>query len=350
METARPKKYIMDDLPGRPDQHVIDEQGIVLLQTILDPKHYIFRGMTGRDYGIDCMLEAVDRNMATGRMLSVQLKSSTQFPFFTDVYRDTNSIDEVISKIGIIQGSIAVSIKKTTCNYWLQNPMPVLLVLADVENNCLYYLDIKSQIRQRFCEFLELESFTFHVSQDSRLSKVIIEQIESRDGICNVYRHMMFKKNEILMFDYNKFSMGVEDFVTNRYTYYAHINHQNADPFLVPPITFYTTTVHIQELILLFSRFLDIKVDYIDFREVRKIYREAYEYYKIWDGEEVLEMEISELHNRIMMNIMKAISPLRELLINVEGDYWQTCNPRVYALAQTMTIEEFKDICGWARY
>lgn len=69
----------MCNLPKRPEQHIIDEQGIVLLQTILEPKHYIFRSLGGRDYGIDGLLEVTEDGRATGKMISLQLKSSMNF-------------------------------------------------------------------------------------------------------------------------------------------------------------------------------------------------------------------------------------------------------------------------------
>lgn len=340
----------MCNLPKRPEQHIIDEQGIVLLQTILEPKHYIFRSLGGRDYGIDGLLEVTEDGRATGKMISLQLKSSMNFQDFTETRHDINgNNDEFVSCIGVIVGNISVPIKKATCNYWLQSSFPVLLVLADVNRNYLYYTDIKAQIRQRYHEFKSKDSFTFYVSADSRLEKMSMETIESRKGICNAYRHMMFKKNEILMLEYPVFFNSIQDFVTNRMKYYEHIEHQNADPFLTQSIEFYNTTMHLHRLLQIISRHLDVNFKNIDFHEVREKYKDAYEHFSVWDDFDVLEMEISELHFRIQENMLNIIDALKELIINIEGDFWETQYPRIYIEAEKMSSQEFRDNCYWAR-
>ncbi len=103
----------MYDLPKRPEQHVIDEKGKLLLQSILNPQHYIFRELGGRDYGIDGILETVDDGKPTGRMMSIQLKSSEHFQDFDIVNRGVaDGIGTLDSICGVIEGSIHVCIKK----------------------------------------------------------------------------------------------------------------------------------------------------------------------------------------------------------------------------------------------
>lgn len=340
-------------LPKRPEQHIIDEQGILLIQSILEPKHYIFRNLGGRDYGIDGLFEVVENGAPTARMMSIQLKSSTQFPFSTDVRPGIPLITDNQRSIPIdeILGNINVYIKQSTCNYWLQNTLPVFLFLADVTNECLYYTDAKMQLRQRFREFQEKENFAFHVPANSRLYKMRLKKIASKEEIFNAYRHMMFKKCEILALEHPKFFNSIQDFILNRELYYEHIEHQQADPFLNQPIEFYNKTVHIQNILESVSHQLQFELDIINFREVRKKYlgmfKDSYEYG--YGYEKVAEAEISELHNRIMSNILKAIEPIKNFVVNTEGDYWKTLQYQVYKEALEMSVEEFKGLCFWTR-
>lgn len=336
----------MCDLPKRPIQHIIDEQGILLLQTILEPKHYIFRSLGGRDYGIDGLLEIAENGYVTGKMFSLQLKSSENFPDFTEIRHESNDND-FISRIGRIVGSIPVPIKKSTCNYWLQSPLPILLVLADIKHHCLYYTDIKAQIRQRYREFVSKDHFMFYIPADSRLEEMNTATIQSGEGICNAYRHMMFERNKFLMLEYPDFFNFVQDFVTNRMKYYEHIDHQNADPFLTQSMNFYNTTRHLHRLLQIISRHLDVAFDNIDFYKVREKYKDAYRHYDVWEEYDVLEIEISELHSRIQENMLNIIDTLRELIISIEGYFWETQYPGIYAEAEKMSSREFRDNCYW---
>ena len=129
------------ELPKRTEQHEIDTKGMNLLTYVL-PKEYIFRTLGERDYGIDGLIELAFGGHVTGKFISAQLKSSGHVSW-------TN------------EGTIRINIVKTTCNYWLQNNMPVLLLLADIVEQKVYYCDVKSQIRKRYREYNENDSFSF---------------------------------------------------------------------------------------------------------------------------------------------------------------------------------------------
>ena len=144
----------MNELPIRPEQHIIDTQGLALLNIIINPSEYIFRILGERDYGIDGLLEIVENGHATGKMISLQLKSSKGFDIsYSDKVNKNVLVDQFDSALFYFDGCIPVRIKKTTCNYWLNNNLPVVLVLADIETNCLYYSFIADQIRQRYQDF-----------------------------------------------------------------------------------------------------------------------------------------------------------------------------------------------------
>jgi hypothetical protein len=123
------------NFPQRPKQHEIDTVGLSLLSYVL-PKEYIFRSLGERDYGIDGLIELAFGGQVSGLFLSVQLKSSENVHWKKD-------------------GTVKISIPTTTCNYWMQNTMPVLLFLADLTTQKVYYADVKAQLRQRYADYMD---------------------------------------------------------------------------------------------------------------------------------------------------------------------------------------------------
>lgn len=111
------------ELPKRTEQHEIDTKGMNLLTYVL-PKEYIFRTLGERDYGIDGLIEMAFGGQVSGIFISAQLKSSRHI-YWTS------------------EGATRISIMKTTCNYWFQNNMPVLLLLSDIVEQKVYYCDVK---------------------------------------------------------------------------------------------------------------------------------------------------------------------------------------------------------------
>ena len=317
----------MYDLPQRTIQHLIDEKGVLLLKTILPIERYIYREIGARDYGIDAILEVVEQGNVTAKMISLQLKSSTNFS---------------------AKDYIKVGIKRETCNYWFQHNLPVLLVLADVTSSCLYYTDAKKQIRQRYDEFLRQQSFSFFIPKETMLLKddEVLKTLSL--DVMNKKHHLGFVINEILMTQYTLFENALKDFITNRIDYYEHIAHQHADPFLTQDYSFYNKTCHIQSLLQIIAFNLFLEIDNIDFPEVHKKCEDAYVCFnQPFDYEEVIEYEITILHQRIQKNIETLIDEIRQHVTVSEKEYWCTKLCRTYHEALKLSIEEFKQYCGW---
>lgn len=342
----------MNELPIRPEQHIIDTQGLALLNIIINPSEYIFRILGERDYGIDGLLEIVENGHATGKMISLQLKSSKGFDIsYSDKVNKNVLVDQFDSALFYFDGCIPVRIKKTTCNYWLNNNLPVVLVLADIETNCLYYSFIADQIRQRYQDFnnSDKDHFMFYVPVNSQMKRIEYHGETTVDFICSANKHMIFARHVRLALHYPIFLNSVQDFVINRIDYYDHINHQNADPFLSQPSSFFIKTKQLYNILDVLSWYLSFKFDRINFTEVRNRYQEQYKQFSI-SCDEVLELEISELHHRIMLNIKNAIQPVKDLITNVEGDYWRLLYPHVYSEAMQMSLDEFKSNCFWMQF
>lgn len=339
----------MNGFPIRSDQHIIDSQGIALLRTIINQSEYIIRDLGERDYGIDGLLEVVENKQATGKMISFQLKSSNSFTIQNTGIENAQVYRKYFDPtFPYLMGYISMAIKKSTCNYWLSSNMPVILILADLGMDCLYYTYIANQIRQRYNDFNQTNTdyFIFYVPVNNRISKMRGVDNSTYDDISNAYRHMLFKNYEVLATNYQLFLNSLQDFVNNRIGYFEHIEHQNADPFLTQPILFLNKTKKIYDILYVLSQYLDFEFDKIDFNEVRIQFQDQYNYYRV-SCDEVLEAHISELHYRIMLNLYRAINPIKELITLAEEDFWRSKYPNIYYEALQMSLKEFENNCSW---
>ncbi len=339
----------MNGFPTRSEQHIIDSQGIALFKTIINQSEYIIRDLGERDYGIDGLLEVVENKQVTGKMISFQLKSSNSFTIQNTGIENAHVYREYFNPtFPHLMGYISMSIKKTTCNYWLSSNMPVILILADLGMDCLYYTYIANQIRQRYNDFNQpnTEHFTFYFPINNRITKMRNFENPTHEDIPNAYRHMLFKKYEVLATNYPSFLNSLQDFVNNRISYYKHIEHQNADPFLTQPIQFLNKTKKIYDVLYVLSQYLEFEFDEINFNEVRKQFQDQYAYYSV-SFDEVLEVHITELHYRIMLNLYRVINPIKELITFAEGDFWRSMYPNIYYEALQMSLKEFEDNCSW---
>lgn len=113
-------------LPKFPYTAINERTGVLHVASILTQMGLIFRETSNSDTGIDGYIEEVnDNHEATGRLLAVQIKSSTSY------------IHE--------QGDdIVFYADESHIKYWKLYPIPVILCLHNPENGCTYFQTIKS--------------------------------------------------------------------------------------------------------------------------------------------------------------------------------------------------------------
>jgi hypothetical protein len=120
---------------------------------------WLFRDLPAIDFGIDAQIEMTElqvdqRLVATGRILSVQVKTGPS-------YFQNDDGD-----------SWSVYIRKATVNYWRNHSVPVLLVLVDVEKECAFW------VRGDAADHQETEkSFRIRVPKEQRLDSSAIEEL-----------------------------------------------------------------------------------------------------------------------------------------------------------------------------
>jgi hypothetical protein len=103
----------MSDLPRRPRQHELADQGARITQSVL-PVGWVYRDLEGKgDYGIDAEVEIFEDGLPTGWSFRLQLKAHERCAW--------TAADSYVEPV-----------KDNTRNYWRLHPLPVILVACDV--------------------------------------------------------------------------------------------------------------------------------------------------------------------------------------------------------------------------
>jgi hypothetical protein len=101
------------ELPKRPKEHVVGDQGARILQSAL-PVEWVYRDLEGKgDYGIDAEIEIFDAEVPTGISFRVQLRSHGSCLW--------NAAGEYVQPVA-----------ESTRNYWRLQTSPVVVIVCDV--------------------------------------------------------------------------------------------------------------------------------------------------------------------------------------------------------------------------
>lgn len=134
-------------LPKRLDTHIKESDSWKILQNHI-PEKWVIREVSERDYGIDCYIELVNiDNEVTGDLLSGQLKGTEKIEW---------RLEDDKSKEATFSG-----IKMETIHYWMNLPVPVFLLVADLTERNLYFSPVKQQVRSQYSKYLKQESMSF---------------------------------------------------------------------------------------------------------------------------------------------------------------------------------------------
>lgn len=169
--------------PKRPKPHVTETAAWRILQSSV-PDEWILRDVMGRDYGVDCYLELVNRdNEVTGDLISLQLKETDVLEWKDD---------------GKFEKSTFSGIKTSTANYWMHLPVPVFLCVADTSQGKLYFAPIKDQVRKRYDEFLKQDTFSFRLIRNLDLAETLGRTMQT-ECLSNRHTHAPWNKGRSLV-------------------------------------------------------------------------------------------------------------------------------------------------------
>lgn len=119
-----------ETLPQIGDRYFKERAGVSAVAGIINDLQCIWRETSNADVGIDGQIEHVDEaGRCTGRILAAQIKSGPSF----------------------FQKSTATHIRfwpeEKHRNYWRDFPVPVMIILFDIQSKCAYWADARRQLR-----------------------------------------------------------------------------------------------------------------------------------------------------------------------------------------------------------
>jgi len=134
-------------LPKRLDTHIKESASWKILENKV-PAEWVIREVSERDYGIDCYIELVNKdNEITGDLLSGQLKGTEKIKWK--------------AKRNEVREATFSGIKIETIHYWMNLPVPVFLLVADLTDTKLYFASVKQQVRSQYKKYLKQKSLSF---------------------------------------------------------------------------------------------------------------------------------------------------------------------------------------------
>lgn len=125
-------------------------QGIALAALAFEGIDLAFREQNESDYGIDAHVELIEGDSATGRLLGVQVKAGQSY---------------LSESIG---GNYVFRADAKHVDYWINHALPVLVCLADVDKNVVYWQSINNDTAESTgAEYRFMIPKTNLVDQDS---------------------------------------------------------------------------------------------------------------------------------------------------------------------------------------
>ncbi|MCC0809464.1 DUF4365 domain-containing protein [Methylobacterium sp. W2] len=146
-------------LPKRVEEHVTETSSWRILQANA-PNEWIVREVSERDYGVDCYVEIATKDgHITGELISVQLKGVKQIKW------NEGSEGERYAR--------SPAVKTATANYWLNLPVPVVLLVADLQAKKIYFAHVKETIRADYDRLSSKKTITFPLHEELHLASNI---------------------------------------------------------------------------------------------------------------------------------------------------------------------------------
>jgi hypothetical protein len=163
-----------EQLPKVTETKLQEIDGIRYVQNAVEDRStglgWIFRTKPVTDVGIDAEIEMVNANQqATGRLLSVQIKCGPSY------------LDERTETAYIYRGD------REHLNYWIDNSLPVLLILVDPSIKACYWVEVTSSSAEQTKKGWKIEVPFKNILGAAKRHEIVT--IVRRDHIHSMVRH-----------------------------------------------------------------------------------------------------------------------------------------------------------------
>ncbi len=299
--------------PKRPIEHVKQSASWKIFQNSIPPL-WIIREVTERDYGIDSYIEIVSpEGKVTGDLCSIQLKGIGNI----DWKEDPTSKGRKYRLSGI---------KRTTVNYLMNLPIPVFIILADLEERKAYFAPVKEQIRENYIEYL------------NRKTKYFSFEFMSANELGTKRGNILFRAFYYIENWFNEISNYLRDLLIHWQQYYEFIrDNQELDCFLEVERENQLIMEHIYQSCKFLSIFLRIKWNVISLPELYKVDRQTWKDPSISLHQKSLDLVLKELEP-IFIEIIKRA---KILITQKESDYWKSKYWLLFDMCLNMDIANF---------
>jgi len=300
--------------PQRTNSHLTETASWKILQNKI-PDEWIVRELSERDYGIDAYIEIVQTGGdVTGNLCSIQLKG-------------TNNIDWRNNSNG---GGVAKlsGIAKSTVNYWMNLPMPVFLVWADINKQEAYYSPVKTQIRKQYNEYLDEGQATLGFNFMS------ISNLGTPEGIKNF---LLDYDNEKHVLSFPNYLRGILIHLEEYFIFI--VNNQGLDPFMGVDDEKLLMMEYLYEHCNFLSSFLEIKWDIISLA-------------KLYENDMNRHGNCYELYNDSLDNVLKELTPVffeiikkgAEIIAKNQSMYWMCTDIKLFNMCSNLDLSNIKNL------
>ncbi len=302
--------------PKRPETHQIEAESWRILQNVA-PKAWIIREVTERDYGIDAYIEiANNQDEVTGNMVLVQLKGVSTVDWTTD--KDQT------------RTARSPSIKTSTASYWLNLPVPVFLLIADLSSHKILFVPVKEEVRRQFNNLSKQDSISFRLVETSQINSAFGQkQFELLNARERMHNHFSFHISNLVSL-INIFS----DFIGEK------LNH---DSFLEVETSEQLQLKVLHDSCKFTAFYLLHEWEIESLSEIYKKDKSDWKHSDFCLHEGTLSYVLLKIAKIFPSLVRKA----RVLITQIQGDYWAAKDPILYQLCSNQyvisSLEQFED-------
>lgn len=288
--------------PQRPDNHITQTASFKVFSSKI-PDRWLIREVTERDYGIDCYLEFVTVDgQVTGQLVSIQLKGLSGIP-----WTESQPVHHTLT-----------GIKLSTTNYWYAFLVPVFLMLADTEQNRVFFLPVKSYIKRHFHDYTRQSTFSYRFEPEAELA--------GSHGIRR-FLELYFREAKREFLEEN-----LVTFISNHNRYSEFIaSGTDWDCFLGVDLPRFLEVSQMYNNVLSLCEYFGIQWDLLTLQEYQKKSQE-----KFGDIYDLYENEMDEILQKIEPKLKLVILATKSFM-EQEREYWLTINRQLYNLISNVS-------------
>ncbi len=300
--------------PQRPSTHIKETDSWKILQNSV-PSEWLLRGVTERDYGIDCYLEMVGRDGSVrGDLISIQLKGAESLD-----WKQNNKQNR--------QEATFSGVKIETINYWMNLAVPVFLCVAETTTKKLYFAPIKNQVRTQYKKSTRQKSLSFLLSTKHTL--------DDDQGLLNFIICYIQEKNFKDLIELSRLLL------IHLPQYYGFIiGNQELDPFLgVEPddeLMFTHIYMTLHKLCNVLAIDWDIKWLSDIYDEDNKTWKDSY--YNLHN------LTFTQIMPQLNKTLVVVLESIKNIITEFQKEFWESKEYIIYRKAKELDISNLDSL------